>query len=335
MDVEILILSFIYLLVFPGFFFLSSMALFVEYFDRKIHAKMQKRVGPPLAQPLWDFIKLMAKEDIVPAAADKVVYSAVPIVAFASVITAFLYVPTFFPETLLSFNGDLVMVLFLLTIPSFAMFVAGYSSSNFFGQVGGVRALTQLFSYEVPFLLALLAPAVAVGSWGMSAIVEWQIDKIWLFFIAPLAFAIGLITLQGKIARIPFDIPEAETEIVDGPLADYSGRRLALFRFAMGMELVVGSALITALFLGGPTIPGLELHKVGGLIMGYHIIGYAIGFFIFLVKTLFIVLISTFIRTAMARIKIDQMVNLCYRYLAPVAIIQLMAIAVIKYMGWI
>ncbi|HEQ79302.1 MAG TPA: NADH-quinone oxidoreductase subunit H [Euryarchaeota archaeon] len=341
MDVTILVLSLVYVVVFPGFLFLSSFSLFTEYVDRKVHARMQKRVGPPFFQPMADFIKLMAKEDIVPSAADRTMFSAVPIVAFATVATAFLYIPTFYITSMLSFQGDLILVLFLLTVPSFALFIAGYSSSNLFGQVGGVRAMTQLFSYEIPFLLALLAPAVAVGSWGMADIVAWspeifgtQIDFFWPVIVAPIAFVIAIITLQGKIMRIPFDMPEAETEIVDGPLAEYSGRRLAIWRMTMDMELVVGAALISAVFLGGPSLPMLDLSALPD-VGGYHVVGWAVGFLIFISKTTVIILISTFLRSSMARIKIDQLVNLCYRYLAPLAVFQLMLIAIIKYVGWL
>jgi len=333
MNYVTLVLSLLYVVVFPGFLFLFGLALFTNYFDRKLYARMQKRVGPPLLQPVADLIKLMAKEDLVPSAAERGMFTAVPLIAFAAVATAFLYIPTFYQTSIMSFQGDLVMVLFLLTVPSFVMFLAGYYSSNTFGQVGGVRAMTQLFAYEVPFLLALLAPAVVAGSWGMADIVWWQVDHFWLLLLAPIALVVGVITLQGKVARVPFDLPEAETEIVDGPLAEYSGRRLAIFKLAMDMELVVGSALIAALFLGGPTLFfGLdELGDIGG----FHLAGYAVGFFVFLVKTLFILVISTFLRTSMARIKIDQLVNLCYRYLAPAAVVQLMLIVVIKYMGWV
>ena len=340
MNITILILSFVYLMVFPGFMFLSSFTLFTSFLDRKVHAKMQKRVGPPYFQPLADFIKLMAKEDIVPAAADKFMFTLAPIMAFATVVTSFLYIPTFYTTSLLSFQGDLIMVLFLLTIPSFAMFLAGYSSSNIFGQIGGVRAMTQLFAYEIPFLLALLGPAIAVGSWGMADIVSWNVElfgtdiiNFWPVFIAPIGFVIAIITLQGKIAKVPFDIAEAETEIVDGPLADYSGRRLAIFKISLDMELVVGAALISAVFLGGPTIPFFDLASLPE-VAGYHVVGWLVGFLVFFVKVIFLVLVSTFIRTSMPRIKIDQMVNLCYRYLAPAAVFQLMIIAIIKYVGW-
>ncbi|HMK15608.1 MAG TPA: NADH-quinone oxidoreductase subunit H, partial [Methanomicrobiales archaeon] len=159
----------LYVLIFPGFLFLAAYALFLSWMDRKVAARMQHRVGPPLLQPLADFIKLLGKEVIDPRGVDRRAFDAAPVLALAAVMTAFLYIPVIGPSPL-AFAGDLVLVLYLLTLPTIALFLVGWLSRNVYSTVGGVRAVTQLFIYEVPFFLALLAPAIAAGSWSISDI---------------------------------------------------------------------------------------------------------------------------------------------------------------------
>src|SRR3990172_3730259 len=168
--------------------------------------------------------------------------------------TAFLYVPVVGPSPV-AFQGDLILILYLLTLPSIALFVLGWLSRNVFATIGGVRAVTQLFIYEVPFFLALLAPAIMAGTWSVSEIVTWQASHPWFAVLQPIGFIVALIGLQAKLERTPFDIPEAETEIVAGPWTELTGRRLALMRLTMDVALVTGSGLVAALFLGGPVLP--------------------------------------------------------------------------------
>ena len=322
-----ILLELLYLLVFPGFLFLITYALFVEYVDRKLYARFQNRVGPPIYQPLADIIKLLSKEDIVSKMSDSKMVSAIPLFAFASVITAFLYIPIWFNQSIFSFQGDLIVVLYLLSIPTLALFLAGWHSSNPFSQVGAMRAITQLFAYEVPFFLVLLGTAIIADSWSIIDIVNFQSHNFWLILMMPLGFIVAIIALQGKLERIPFDIPDAETEIVGGMLVEYVGKRLALFRLAIDIEMVVGAALISALFLGGFD----AFISVAGL---SPLAQFGIGFAAFLVKTLFIVFLLASIRALFARLRIDQMVTFCFKWLAPLSIIQLLLITGIKYMGW-
>ncbi len=323
--------SLVYMLIFPGFLFLTSYAFFAQYIDRKLYARFQKRVGPPFIQPIADFIKLMSKEDVVPKAADKRMFTLAPIVGLAAVITAFMYIPIAWESSLLpSFEGDLIVVLYLLTIPTLALFLAGWTSGNPFGQVGSMRAITQMISYEIPFFMALLAPALIVGSWSFGNIVTDQMNGIWLIFLAPIAFIVAIITLQGKLERLPFDIPEAETEIVGGPLTEYSGRRLALFKAMLDIEMVVGASVITALFLGGPHL----FIDFSGLPLAPYL-PFIIGVIIFFVKVLAVILILTLIKSVVARYRIDQMVTLSYRWMVSLAVVQLVIIILAKYMGWL
>ena len=315
------VLLVVYIVLFPGFLFLLVYALLLEFVDRKLLARMQNRVGPPLLQPLADLVKVLAKETIDPQGIDRKAFDTTPLLAFAAVLTAFLYVPVIGASPL-AFEGDLVLVLYLLTLPTIALFLLGWLSRNVFATVGGVRAVTQLFIYEVPFFLALLAPAIMAGSWSLSAIVAWQQSHLWFAILQPIGFVVAIITLQAKLERTPFDIPEAETEIVAGPWTELTGRRLALMRLTMDSSLVVGSAVIAAVFLGGPALPwAVDPPWLAALL----------GFGLFLAKTLALLLVLAAIRAATGRLRIDQLNNIGWKYLASAAMIQVLAVLLMNY----
>jgi NADH-quinone oxidoreductase subunit H len=318
-------LSIIYLLIFPGFLFILSFGLFVEYLDRKIYARIQRRVGPPLLQPLADFIKLSAKEDILPEKVEKFMFTIMPIITLAAVMASFLYIPVVTSGSLHSFEGNLIVVLYLLLIPTLALFLAGWYSRNVFGTEGGMRVASLLFSYEIPFFLALLAPALVAGTWNISKIVIFQNNNLLLILVTIPGFIISLLSLQGKLERLPFDIPEAETEIVAGPLVEYSGRRLALFRLARDAEMVVGSGLIAAVFLGGP-IPLIQITP--------HYLSWILGGLIFILKTFLIIFLLILMKSAVARIRVDQMITVAYKWLIPLSLLQIYFIILSKGAGW-
>ncbi len=315
--------TFAYLFVFPGLLFLFVYSTFVEWLDRKLYARFQNRMGPTytgtfgLLQPIADFIKLMAKEDIVPAAADRGMFAAAPILGLASVCTAALLLPVWHYnveiESMTSFQGDIIVIAYLLSIPSLAYFLAGWASRSMFAALGGVRVLTLLFSYEVPLFLALLSPAVLAGSWRLAEIAAYfQDHPLHVLITLFLGLPVALVCLQAKLERIPFDIPEAETEIVGGAFTEYSGRKLAMFRLLIDVEMVVGAGFIAALFLGG--FPG----------------GLGWGFLWFILKTLAIVVVLAAVKSVMGRIRIDQMVAFSWRYLAPLAVLQLAIVVLVK-----
>ncbi len=310
----------LYILVFPGFAFQFVFSTFLEWMDRKFYARMQNRRGPlytgyqGMLQPVADFFKLFFKEDIVPAGADRFMFSLMPVLGLAAVMTAGLYIPVWLFTPYNSFEGDLIVVLYLLSIPSLVLFLAGWFSVSPYSLLGATRVLTQLFAYEVPFFLALLTPAVVAGSWQIQKIAAftWSSSTWWVIPIQVLAFVVALLTLQAKLERVPFDIPEAETEVVGGPLTEYSGKKLALFRLQKDILMLVGSAFIAALFLGG--FPGGIL--LGGLQL--------------LIKTAFVVFLLSVIRAAFARIRIDQIVSFSWKYLAPASLLQLLIVLIFK-----
>jgi NADH-quinone oxidoreductase subunit H len=310
----------VYILVFPGFLFLLAYALFFQYIDRKLAARMQHRVGPPLLQPLADLIKTLGKEVIDVKGVDRGAFSAAPLIALAAVMTAFLYIPVIGASPL-AFQGDLILVLYLMTLPTLVLFVMGWLSRNVFACVGAIRTVTQLFIYEVPFFLVMLAPGLMAGSWSVSEIVAWQQSHPWCAVLQPIGFVIALIALQAKLERTPFDIPEAETEIVAGPWTELTGHRLALMKLAFDVSLVTGSALIAALFLGGPEVPWV--------IASVWLAALA-GFGLFLAKTLAVLFILSTIRVATGRIRLDQLNDIGWKYIAGAAVFQVALVLVMN-----
>jgi NADH-quinone oxidoreductase subunit H len=303
----------IQMLVFPGFAFLAVFALAAEYIDRKLHAKLQRRIGPPWFQPLADLIKLAAKEDLVPETADPWMFKLTPIVALASVVTAFIYIPVWGRQAAWYFEGDVIVVLYLLTIPTFTFFLGGWYSRSVFSMIGAARTLTQLFAYEIPLFLVVLSAALLTSTWSLSGMSAFYADRPALAAVNGLGFLISLIALLGKLEKVPFDIPDAETEIGAGTFTEYSGRLLAMFRLTVAIEMIVGASLIAAVFLPF----GMDLGPV-------------VGFMLYVVKVLFVVCLLCVGRTIFARFRIDQMINFCWKVAAPIAFVQLVLNLVVK-----
>jgi NADH-quinone oxidoreductase subunit H len=299
-------ISLLQILVFPGFLFLIGFALTSEQLDRFLYARMQNRVGPPWFQPLADLIKLSSKEEVLPEGADRTVFRLMPIVALTAVVTASFCIPVWSSRAISSFSGDLLVVLYLLTIPTLTFFLGGWFSQSLYSLIGAARAITQLFAYEIPLLLAILSPAMLAGTWSISEISAFYAERWHLVFVNVIGFGVAVVALLGKLERVPFDSPEAETEVVAGSFTEYSGRLLALFRLGIDIEMVVGASLIAAVFLPF----GLGLH-------------WSIAFALYLVKVEAIVFLISVIRTVVARLRIDQMIDFCWKYLAPLALLQL------------
>ncbi len=298
------------LLFFPGGLFLLAYGLLYEWADRKLVAQFQNRIGPRWFQPLADTLKLLAKEEIVPTGVHTVLFKSLPVVALASALTAALYVPMagFLPS--FSFAGDLIVALYLLSVMTLCTGLAGANTLDRFSLIGATRTLTQLFSYEAPFLLALLGPAIMAGSWKISEINQYAATHIWMIVPQIIGFVVAIVGLMGKLELPPFDAPEAETEIVSGALTEYSGRGLALFHLGKDVELVIGLTLVAAFYLGGITNP-----------------------FSFLLKTLALLLIAAGLQSLFARLRIDQTVGMWWRLGALLALAQLLVLIALKSFG--
>jgi NADH-quinone oxidoreductase subunit H len=302
------VLAIVALVVFHGGLFLLAGGMAYEWADRKLLALLQNRIGPRWFQPLADTIKLLAKEEIIPDKANKVLYIGLPLVALAGGLTAALYVPMAGLRPVYGFPGDLIVTLYLLSLLTLCMGLAGTNTLDRFSMIGATRTLTQVFSYEAPFLLALLVPAVTAGSWQIGTIATYA-QSHWLILVQPVGFIVALIGLMGKLEMPPFDAPEAHTEISAGALTEYSGRGLAFFHLARAVELIVGLTLVSAIYLGGVSNP-----------------------LWFLAKTLVLLLTLVGIQSLLTRLRIDQTVGLWWRYGTILVLVQWLVLILFKRM---
>jgi len=299
--------TFLNLLIFPGGLFLLIISTVYEWVDRKLVARYQNRVGPRWFQPVADIVKLLAKEEIIPNGVRAELFIGLPAVALAAILASALYTPMFGLQPAFSFRGDLIVVLYLLSAMTLSLGLAGANTIDRFSLIGATRTLTQLFSYEAPFLLALLGPAIVAGTWQINEINAYTGTHLWILITQPVGFLVALIGLMGKLELPPFDAPEAETEIVSGALTEYSGRGLALFRIGKDIELVIGLTLISTFYLGGLSNPLWFVLKTGVLLV-----------------------VVAGLQSLFARLRIDQTVGLWWRIGALLALFQLLAIIVLR-----
>lgn len=302
-----------YIFIFPGFLFLFIFGFAAEFIDRKLYARFQNRKGPPWYQPVADFVKLIGKENLIPGEADVTVFKMMPIIALTTIITSVFYIPLWSEKALFSFTGDVIVVLYLLTIPTITYFLAGWYSRSIYSMIGAVRSLTQLFAYEVPLFLCILSPSLMANTWSLSGMTAFYEQRPWFWLFNIIGFIVAIISLLGKLEKVPFDIPEAETEIVAGAFTEYGGKLLALFKMSLNIELVAGSALLASVFLPF----GLNL-------------GFLIGFIVFIIKVLFMVFLISLARSVFARLRLDQMIDICWKYFALLAFLQVLISLVVK-----
>jgi len=303
------------LLFFPGLLFLLFLAFFSEWIDRKTVARLQNRYGPlytgpeGILQPFADFVKLLSKEDITPAAVDKSLFTLTPILLLALSLVPLFMIPMADSTALIWFEGDLIVILFTTTLIGLTMLVAAWSSTSRFSIIGGMRVGLQMFAYEIPMTIAMIGPAISSGSLSVSRIVQRQGQGLWFFATQPIGFAVLTICLLAELQKVPFDIPRAETEIVAGWYVEFSGKKLALIKLAKNLETVLAGSLITSLFLGGPLGP-----------WGLHPAIYFFG------KLVVCTLIFSNLRALFARFRIDQVLRGAWKYLTPLALLQVLLI---------
>jgi len=283
----------LFYLVVYGFFLTAALGLFASWVDRKVTARVQYRVGPPLLQPLIDLVKLLGKENLVPAGASRAIFFAAPVAGLASVIlvSTFLWLNNFDPSR--TFGGDLIVVLYLLAIPSISIMMGGFASGNPYASLGASREMKAILSYELPFILAVLVPVIkASHSLRLGEIVQAQMQR-GAVAASPsglLALAVAILCVQAKLGLVPFDMAEAESEIVSGPLVEYSGPALALYRLTKNMLLFVLPFFLIILFLGG-------VQRGSGPV------------FFGVLKLIGLVAVLTVIRNTNPRVRIDQAVR--------------------------
>ncbi|RME07485.1 MAG: NADH-quinone oxidoreductase subunit NuoH [Anaerolineae bacterium] len=288
--------------------------------ERKLAGRLQDRPGPNragkfgLLQPIADMIKIFTKEIVTPAQADKTIFHLAPVVFIASVLLMWVVIP--FTATVMGANLN-VAVLYVVAVGAFgvvAVLMAGWSSNNKFALLGAFRAVAQMVSYEVPMVLALMVPVLLARSMGLTDIVNAQ--SVWFIVAAPIAAVIFLITSMAEVGRAPFDLLEAESEIVAGYHTEYSGMEFGMFYVAEFLHVWTIGALLGTLFLGGWRGPGAETYPLLGIL--YFYIKTFIGYFI-----------VTWIRLSLPRIRIDQMLAFNWKFLTPLILVVLIFTAIL------
>jgi NADH-quinone oxidoreductase subunit H len=298
-----------------------GLVTYVTLLERKFAARMQSRIGPyrvgphGLLQPIADAIKLMMKEDVVPTAADKPVYNLAPIVFLVPCMFIFATLP-FAPG--LGVADLNIGVLFFLAVSSMeivGLFMAGWGSNNKYALLSAMRAVNQVISYDLPFVFSALVPVVLAGSLKMSDIALAQ-DGLWFVFypvIGQLGFLAFIVSTVAAENRAPFDILEAESELVAGFRVEYSGMKFALIQLGEYAHIIGASFLGALLFLGAWSGPGPEW----------------LGPIWFLTKAMFIFLLVTWVRWSFVRIRVDQILALSWKALLPATLVLLLATAVV------
>ncbi|MBC9732998.1 NADH-quinone oxidoreductase subunit NuoH [Nocardioides marmotae] len=322
------------------FVVLVLLTLFNIWWERRVVARMQHRIGPNvngpfgLLQSLADGVKLALKEDIIPKAADKVVFLLAPIMAVIPAFVTFSVIP-FGPEVRIPFTDTVtplqltdmpVAVLFVMAIASIGIYgivLGGWSSGSTYSLLGGLRSSAQMISYEVSMGLALVSVFLYAGSASTSQIVDAQ-DTLWYGLVLAPSFVIYVISMVGEVNRAPFDLPEAEGELVGGFHTEYSSLKFALFFLAEYINMATVSAVATTLFLGGWRAPFWIDRVWEGANEGYVPLIWFFG------KMLFFIFFFIWLRGSLPRLRYDQFMNFGWKVLIPVALGWTVAVAVIR-----
>jgi len=300
-----------------------------KWIDRKVTARVQWRVGPPWYQPVADFLKLLGKETVIPEAARGTGFLMAPVVAFAATCAAatILWAPTF--GLMEGFGGDVIVVLYLLTIPALALIYGGSASGNPNGAAGASREMKLMLAYELPFILAILAAVVgstpgtgagvegaeAAGppSFSLAALVGAETGGVPASIGVLLAFLVGLLAVQAKLGLVPFDIAEAEGEIMSGPYVEYSGPPLALWYLTRAMLFALLPVFLITIFWGGISFKAPD----GGVLAS---IGTGLAS---IVKYVVVLVLIILIRNTNPRVRIDHAMKFFWFLLTPVAVLAL------------
>ncbi len=317
------------------------LGLLYKGIDRKLAARFQSRVGPPIRQPFRDVSKLFMKETITPENSVSWIFHSMPLIAFATALLIILYLPIGPFAPILGEYGDLILIVYLLAIPSLAIAVGGFSSGSPVATIGAQREMVLMMSYEFPLAIVVLSlawlaninatgNAFALGTFTANPV--WEMVGIVGAMGLVLLLASIFVVLTSELSKLPFDIPEAETELAGGVFAEYSGRDMAMFYLADAVKSFAMVTLVVALFFPYNLSPwiisqfGVELPAI----MGIPIAAYVIDLLFFLFKVFIIMFFAvTFVRVSLARLKIDKA---SYIYLVPTTIIAIMGMVFI-YMG--
>jgi NADH-quinone oxidoreductase subunit H len=309
-------------------FILITVVAYVQFFERRVMARMQSRLGPNrvgpfgLLQPMADILKLIFKEDLVPAGADKPVFNLAPALAAIVGIAAFAVIPFGNQVNLFGYDINLyvadinVGILYLFAMSSLAVYgivLAGWSSNNKYALLGGIRASAQMISYELPLGFSLISVLLIAGSLSLNDIAKAQ-SSLWFIIVQPLSFIIYFICAIAETNRAPFDIPEAESELTAGYHTEYSSMKWALFFLAEYMAVITQSSVAVTLFFGGWQGPLVDQYPLLGVLY-------------FVIKVFIFIFIFTWMRATLPRLRYDQLMRFGWKVLLPLSLLNLVVTA--------
>ncbi|MCH2580452.1 MAG: NADH-quinone oxidoreductase subunit NuoH [Planctomycetes bacterium] len=304
--------------IFGGIMTLAPMLVMAE---RRICAAIQNRIGPNrvgpmgLLQPLADVIKLLFKEDIIPDRADRALFSLAPLLAFAPAAIAFVAIPVGRDLQVADLNVGVLYVLAITSLGVYGISFGGWASNSKYSLLGGIRSSAQIISYEIAMGLAIVSVLMIAGDVHLGSIVEWQAENGWIIFYQPLAFIIFLVAAFAENNRLPFDMAECESELVGGFHTEYTGMKFGMFFLGEYIAMIVMSALLVTLFLGGWDPVFFELPEGAA--------GTAISVLCFTVKLLAVLFLYIWVRWTLPRFRYDQLMKLGWKTFVPLALLNI------------
>jgi NADH-quinone oxidoreductase subunit H len=318
----VLATTFLLLLTVPTAFIVGQMEL-------KIMAQMQLRYGPNRVGPWGMFqsavhgFKMLAKEDQTPDRADVPTFTLAPYMVFMAAAMSMLVIP--FAPGLVAVDSEIGVIYFfaIIGLSVVGMLIAGWASYNKYALLGGLRSAAQMVSYEIPLTLSIVGLVVLTGSLSFTGIVEWQLEHGWAVVWQLIGFPIFFIAAAAEINRTPFDMVEADSEIVAGPFTEYSGMRFGFFYFAEYVALFIMCAILVTLFFGGWLAPWPFPAQLEGFA------GTVYGLFWFFLKTYFFVIVAVWVRATLPRVRIDQLMGMSWKVLLPLALVNLFVTAIV------
>jgi NADH-quinone oxidoreductase subunit H len=310
--------------IFGGVMTLAPMLVMAE---RRICAAIQNRIGPNrvgpmgLLQPLADVIKLLFKEDLIPDRADRTLFSLAPLLAFAPAAIAFIAIPVGRDLQVADLNVGVLYVLAITSLGVYGISFGGWASNSKYSLLGGIRSSAQIISYEISMGLAIVSVLMIAGNVHLGSIVEWQAKNGWIIFYQPLAFIIFLVAAFAENNRLPFDMAECESELVGGFHTEYTGMKFGMFFLGEYIAMIVMSALLVTLFLGGWDPVFFELPEGAA--------GTAISVLCFTVKLLAVLFLYIWVRWTLPRFRYDQLMKLGWKTFVPLALLNIVLTGIV------
>jgi NADH-quinone oxidoreductase subunit H len=303
-------------------------AFVIIQMEMKIIAQLALRFGPNRIGPRGMFqstihgFKVLAKEDTVPDQADRGTFTLAPWMVYMAAAMSMLVIPFAPGAVAANFNIGIVYFFAVLGLSVVGLLVAGWASYNKYSLLGGLRSAAQMVSYEIPLTLSIVGAVVLAGTLSFTELINWQLDHGWLLWWQPVGLAIFYIASLAEINRTPFDMIEADSELVAGPFTEYSGMRFGFFFFAEYVALFIMSGILITLFFGGYLAPWPLPAQLGGFA------GTLYGIFWFFLKTYLFVAVAVWLRGTLPRVRVDQLMGVAWKVLLPLALVNLFVTAI-------